>query len=52
MIKEVNYYPQYLIEQTHFNENYAVISITDSSKDEDGIANIKGTIEQPRPEGR
>lgn len=43
MIKEVNYYPQYLIEETIFNEKYAVISITDSGKDEDGIAKIKGT---------
>lgn len=43
MIKEVNYYPQYLIEETHFNEKYAVISITDSSKDNDGIVKIKGT---------
>lgn len=43
MIKEVNYYPQYLIEETQFNEHYAVISITDSPQDKDGIANIKGT---------
>lgn len=43
MIKEVNYYPQYLIEQTQFNENYAVISITDSALDNDGIAKIVGT---------
>lgn len=43
MIKEVNYYPQYIIEETHFNEKYAVISITDSEQDKDGIVKIKGT---------
>lgn len=43
MIKEVNYYPQYLIEQTQFNENYAVISITDNENEKDGIAKITGT---------
>lgn len=43
MIKEVNYYPQYLIEETKFNEKYAVISITDSAQDKDGIAKIEGT---------
>lgn len=43
MIKEVNYYPQYLVEETQFNENYAVISITDSHKEENGIAKIEGT---------
>lgn len=43
MIKEVNYYPQYLIEETQFNDNYAVISITDSSKDKDGVAKIVDT---------
>lgn len=43
MIKEVNYYPQYLIEQTQFNDNYAIISITDSVDEKDGIAKIAGT---------
>lgn len=43
MISEVNCYPQYLIEETVFNENYAVISITDSKFDKDGIAKIIGT---------
>ena len=43
MISEVNCYPQYLIEETIFNENYAVISITDSKFDRDGMAKIVGT---------
>lgn len=43
MIKEVSYYPQYLVEQTEFNNNYAVISITDSQIEKDGIAKIIGT---------
>lgn len=43
MIKEVNYYPQYLVEETQFNDKYAVISITDSAQEKDGIAKIEGT---------
>lgn len=43
MIKEVNYYPQYLIEETNFNNKYAVISITDSATDKDGVVKINGT---------
>lgn len=43
MISEVNCYPQYLIEETIFNENYAVISVTDSKFDKDGMAKIVGT---------
>ena len=43
MIKEVNYYPQYLIEETVFNDNYAIISITDGDYGIENKAKIRGT---------